>query len=194
MLPVLTSVYLRGISGTLVGVATDRFRVAFHRHVPRTNGGLPHMEGDDFAILVPVTAIEKLLAVFRAVRSNNPVLTVTVESGTVTVTDGETSITVAEKKGTFPDLLKLLKEVVETEAGGTFGVNMRFLGDIAACAQRPLSPGTTIIRPHPTKPIVVQPHEALLFLVMPRKRDTDGEPVEHTLDLDSWVDLLGADK
>lgn len=192
-LPVLTCVKLQGIGGTVVGMSTDRYRLAFHRF------SATNYEGDaDWSLLIPVASIKRLLAVFGPKRGHNPLLVITVDADTVTITDYELTMTVKQMAGSYPDFLPILRELDKAEASDlktTFGVNAKFLADIAAASGRD---NTTVVRAPAKavgvrKPMVFQLSDNLLILLMPRAvyGPDSRTPVDPTLDLAPWIDLLG---
>lgn len=191
MVPVLTGIHLRGISGTLVGTSTDRYRVSVHRYRPVAPDTY---DGDDFDLLIPAGAIKRLLVVFGPTRRYNPPLVITVDSHSLTVSDlGGQSMTVRKMEGEYPKVASLVAAAAKydpDDVAPSFSVNPHFLADIAAGA-----PGRNCgvtFRP-PTKNnrlMVFQVTDDLLVLLMPRR--VFDEPRAASIDLSSWTDLLGA--
>ena len=116
--PVLNAVLLGNDNGFLTATATDRYRLGVARHEATVDAG--------FSALVPLAAIKRILAMFKARRSYDPALRLTVSGGdkptlTVATIDGlsdgvEMSATFPLEVGKYPDLPKLLRKIIKESA------------------------------------------------------------------------------
>lgn len=195
-LPVLTAIHLSVRDGYLIAQATDRFRLGMCRH-KLEDQGTPELEA-----LVLARDLKRVLQLFKPTRNVDPVLRfkVRAESGTLEVTnlaafDGllEAVVTFPTLDASFPDVRKLLVDVMQLETSGEVrAFNPRFLAAFAA-AQRSAGDVLVLRQATPGKPLVVTCGEHFVGALMPvrtRGAEVDNATTEHQEALVSWRELI----
>jgi hypothetical protein len=138
-LPILENVLLRGHGEHgITAMATDRYRIGVCR-----DEDIAAPEG--FRALVPVTALRRMLAMFRATRDRDPELRLEFEqdslSGVVHVSTESLGFDVAGARvsyrlavGEYPKVEAVFESAFgdATPATGPLALNARFVGDFAA--------------------------------------------------------------
>jgi hypothetical protein len=192
MLPVLTYVQLDVRADHTLAVTTDRFRAGLSR--------LRHGENDREAtpvqVLVSAADLASVLSFHRLGRSRvhkaRPI-DVTFDANGATFSDpAGAAVTIPSRNGTFPDIAKLIREAM-VKAGSPeavlsdVGVNFKFLSDFKVAAS-PRTATRISATGGPGKPLLVQPHDDFIGLLMPRRLLDNGPIPPITA---GWHDALG---
>jgi hypothetical protein len=132
-LPLLNSVLIRSAGEYVTASATNRYALALHRMKPEA-------VEPGFRAVVPVASIKRLLTIFKATRANDPILSLTADDSTLTVStvgvldDGMGgSLTFPLCAGVYPATDRLIAKALAHQQAepAPVIVNPAFLADFA---------------------------------------------------------------
>jgi hypothetical protein len=189
MLPVLTGVHVKSSGRWLVATATDRFRIGIKR-VAAEEGEWP-----EFEALLPLAGIKSIFSSFKALRGQNPVITLSVEDGKLTATcEGGLAGDLARAScqiflvdGEYPKVASLLSSMLTAEPlADPQGFNWGYLSSFLAAGDR--RDGSTLqirLVESGSKPAALIVGEDFVGAVMARK------PISANFgDLSGWDEIF----
>lgn len=191
LLPILKAVSLTVRDGEVLAVATDRYRVGLCRQpLPAEHEGDALTQAGDWSALVALEDVQLVLRLFKANRTDDALLTLTVASGgqTLTVERTHASTMYADVRvvahlvdGTYPKLGGIFAAILEAPPALRFPVtvNPQFLNDFRHAQRDARQPLILWAQEERTKPIGVACGDHFLGALM-QVRSADGEG--------AWVD------
>ena len=192
--PVLHAVRIVVREGFAVATSTDRYVASMSRHE------LPENHGDDADVIVPVRELKKMLTLHKAVRSDNPDVTVTIADGRITMSGAITvsAELLGQPSASTPDIVALfhmkMQSAKDCPGMPPLGLNTGYLHRLGQTAG-PNQPAAIVpTGTKPSDPLLVVVGQHYVGLVMPvRLHDLEDDKrgaAGHLADL--WADVTGA--
>jgi hypothetical protein len=185
-IPTLMSILIRSTGPWVTAIATDRYRIGMQRLRPDTE------PGDGFMAAIPLRALARIRSLFKATRYNDPVLTFTVDDGTIVVTAVDTLIGLTGASLSFdvvkdyPKIDRLMVEALNAppvETASRAVINPALLADFAVGQPSHIPAHITPTGPD-NKPWMIRIGDDFIGLVVPIH---GGSPL---VDATTWLPLL----
>jgi len=198
-LPVLEAVLVRTSGQYVTALATDRYKIGFHRIQ------LDEAPPAGFRALLPLQVLAQIRRLFRVTRGHDPVLSLDIDGDTLRVTAADVlsgasfggltgaSLTFSlDRLGEFPRIDHLVRDALTAEPGPDavpMNVNPTFLASFKT-GQPPRVGMQITSTGGEHKPWLIRVGDDFVGLIVPIRFGANDAPG----DADTWLPLLDADK